>query len=352
MNKVIGTEQRQTYHLWERRSSSVKKHPLVIFAVLSILALFPACATIPSSGIAVDPSSGRRELTEQFTRGEARLECYVSCAGKYGANRPELKILHDTARWQDLALRVLEIGYYSDQPYYYLGRAAEGLGHLAAAEIYYKLSIDLTNSTHYQCDGLSNICDGFVFPKAAELRLAGILPTEAPPPRPSRPKITYSQGEPEGYKNFKWGMTTEETREFRPAMGSGELYGRLPFGDSIGPVRVTVSLSFSPPGRVEPESTLSSISLSFDPNDYETLKKIFIERYGKPISSQHEPYKTLGGAESTNEILMWKGPHSFIRLSRFGDRITEGSALMGTNESLEEFLKKRDEEIKDAAKGL
>ena len=48
---------------------------------------------------------------------------------------------------------------------------------------------------------------------------------------------------------------------------------------------------------------------------------------------------------------MWQAPHSFIRLllrqPHYG-----GSATMGTNESLEAFSKKRDEEIKDAAKVL
>src|SRR5262245_44036184 len=83
----------------------------------------------------------------------------------------------------------------------------------------------------------------------------------------------------------------------------------LPFKDSIGRASVTVSLKFLPAGSVKPESILNSVFLSFESNDYETLKEIFIERYGKPTSSQHEPYKTQGGAESTNETLMWKGPH-------------------------------------------
>jgi hypothetical protein len=192
------------------------------------------------------------------------------------------------------------------------------------------------------------------------------LPQE---PRPVfRSSITYSPGEPEGYKSFKWGMTYDQTREFYHPRGD---FGRKndipfssaeasaermllnrPFKDSIGRVSVTVSLRFLPAGPVKSESKLSSVLLSFESKNYETLKEISIERYGKPTSSQKEPYKTQGGAESTNEILMWQGPHSFIRLSRYGNRITEGSAMMGTNESLEAFSKKRDEEIKDAAKGL
>ena len=163
-------------------------------------------------------------------------------------------------------------------------------------------------------------------------------------------------------------MTYEETREFYHPFGdwgkkqnlpllshqiqAEKMRMNLPFKDFIGPVRVTVFLEFLPAGPVKSESKLSSVLLSFESKNYEELKEIFIERYGKPTSLQHKPYKTQGGAESTNETLMWTGPHSFIDLSRYGSRITEGSAIMGTNESLEAFAKKRAEEIKDAAKGL
>ena len=192
------------------------------------------------------------------------------------------------------------------------------------------------------------------------------LPQE---PRPVfRSSITYSPGEPEGYKDFKFGMTYEETREFYHPLGdrgrkqniplsrneilAAENRLNLPFEDSIGPVHVKVYLGFLPDRPVKPESKLGQVSFSFKPQDFETLKEIFIERYGKPTSAGHEPYKTQGGAESTNEILIWKGPHSFIDLRRYGSRITEASAMMGTNESSEAVSKKRDEQIKDAAKGL
>ena len=151
------------------------KRAALIFVVLFVLVLFPACSTIPSSGISIDPTSRRGELTEQFIRGYARLECYASCAGKYGANRADLKMFHDAELWRDLALRVLEIGNYGDQQYYYLGRAAEGLGYVSAAEIYYKLSIGVSKSGRYDCAGLINVCDGFVFPQTAESRLASVV---------------------------------------------------------------------------------------------------------------------------------------------------------------------------------
>ena len=72
----------------------------------------------------------------------------------------------------------------------------------------------------------------------------------------------------------------------------------FPFKDSIGRVSVTVSLRFLPAGPVKSEGKLKSVLLSFESKNYETLKEIFIERYGKPTSSQHEPYKAQGGAKA------------------------------------------------------
>jgi len=139
---------------------------------------FFACSTAPSSGVALDPSGARYELTESFKNGFARLECQTSCAGSWGAQRQELKGLHDAGLWTDLATKVLKVGFRSDQTYYYLGKAAEGLGYTTAAEIYYRLSITSTNSIGHKCDGVINNCDGLVFPQDAESRLQVVLQTK------------------------------------------------------------------------------------------------------------------------------------------------------------------------------
>jgi hypothetical protein len=160
-----------------------------------------------------------------------------------------------------------------------------------------------------------------------------------------RSSISYSPGEPEGYKSFKWGMTYDQTREFYHPHGESarkhnipftsaeasaeRMLLNLPFKDLIGRVSVTVLLQFLPAGPVKSESKLSSVLLSFESKNYETLKEILLERYGKPTSSQHEPYKTQGGAESTNETLMWKGPHSFIILVDTVAAFLKGPQLWG-----------------------
>jgi hypothetical protein len=182
----------------------------------------------------------------------------------------------------------------------------------------------------------------FVLEEALKENLIA-LPKEPRPP--FRSTINYGSNEPEGYKDFKFGMTYEETQILAEEKGLNLLY------DSIGPVAVSVHLQFLPDNG-NPESKLSSVFLSFDSGSYETLKEIFIKRYGKPTSLQRQPYKTQGGLQSTNEILSWRGPHSFIELNRHGSHISHGFVTMGTNESLRGFSKKRAEEIKDAAKGL
>jgi len=49
-----------------------------------------------------------------------------------------MKQLLETDQWSDLAVRVLTIGYKDNLAWYYLGRAAEGLGHIEAARTYFK----------------------------------------------------------------------------------------------------------------------------------------------------------------------------------------------------------------------
>ena len=78
-----------------------------------------------------------------------------------------MKTLHDTQSWGALANIVLSIGYNNDLAYYYLGRSAEGMGLLDVAKIYYQ-----KGTASRPCDGLINVCDGFVIPKELEQRIS------------------------------------------------------------------------------------------------------------------------------------------------------------------------------------
>jgi hypothetical protein len=76
-----------------------------------------------------------------------------------------------------------------DLTYYYLGRAAEGLGYTGAAMTYYKISERLTASGLTCNTEGANFCNGQFFPAAAQVRLVELT---APPPPPGRLPKTHT----------------------------------------------------------------------------------------------------------------------------------------------------------------
>jgi hypothetical protein len=120
---------------------------------------------------------GEGNLLRRLGEGHAVLDCGLSCAGEWEAERHTLRHLYDTSQWAALALGVMQIGYEDGLAWYYLGRAAEGLGEPDAARIYYTQALTVAHS----CKDLFNICDGFVFPVDVQHRLAA-LATAAPRP--------------------------------------------------------------------------------------------------------------------------------------------------------------------------
>lgn len=119
--------------------------------------------------------------SNEFKSGEIRLHCESACFFRWNAKSHHLKALHNNKLWADLAHEVREIDHISDLSYYYLGRAAEGLGHLEAATTYYRLAL----SHLHRCEGWLSGCDGFDFPRDIRLRLAGLPANKSKSPSPS-----------------------------------------------------------------------------------------------------------------------------------------------------------------------
>jgi hypothetical protein len=109
-------------------------------------------------------------LQEQFSAGNITLDCGVVCASTYGTARPVLIGAYQAADWPTLAREIIRIGENSDQSYYYLARAAEGMGYQAAARIYYQRALDAPD----KCAGLYNNCDGIDVPHVATARVAAL----------------------------------------------------------------------------------------------------------------------------------------------------------------------------------
>ena len=129
------------------------------------------------------------ELMRQFQAGQPMLDCSMEeCGLGWMQNRQKAELLEATGRWQELALFVMQIGFMDDLTYYYLGRAAQELGYLQAAQRYYQIAERLS-VTELACGNRPhNICNGHVFPdqlyphlEVVEARLAAIsAPSEAP----------------------------------------------------------------------------------------------------------------------------------------------------------------------------
>jgi predicted aspartyl protease len=94
-------------------------------------------------------------LQSSFKSGDADLTCNAGCAFNYGSIRHELLDEYNNRDWNDLANHILEIGYNNSQSWFYLASAAEGLGYMDAARIYYNEVLQVP-----RCDMLINVCDG------------------------------------------------------------------------------------------------------------------------------------------------------------------------------------------------
>jgi hypothetical protein len=131
-----------------------------------------ACAGVVGCAEQVDTAK-QAQLLAELRAGQTVLACREPCLAAWRDTQPQAAQLDAGARWQDLALLVMRIGYQDDLSLYYLGRAAEGIGYRAAAAGYYRQSAQFSR-TAASCDRLSRICGGVGLPRAALVRAAAI----------------------------------------------------------------------------------------------------------------------------------------------------------------------------------
>jgi len=124
------------------------------------------------------------ELIRRLQAGEPMLDCRLACLDAWQANRATALVLNETRRWRELAVMVMQTGYTDDLTYFYLGRAAEGLGYREAAKTYYQISARLSAAGLTCIKENPDLCNGQRLPAAAEARLAELTaPPPAPPPK-------------------------------------------------------------------------------------------------------------------------------------------------------------------------
>lgn len=144
---------------------------LRLTALLSMLLAVVACAPALTFNLGT-----RDEIIDTLQSGSIRLECTLPCAWTWGNERARLRTLDASGNWESLAIEVAQIGYQKDLAYYYLGRAAEGLGHRDAARRYYYESYALATGSQSgpKCRSVADDCNG--------VDLLAILPMKLNPP--------------------------------------------------------------------------------------------------------------------------------------------------------------------------
>jgi hypothetical protein len=156
-------------------------------------------ACLIASGCAINPQDSptymQTDLLNRVHNGSAELSCRSpGCAFQYGYNRGALHQHYYNGEWKALAMKVVMLNYGIDQAYYYLGRAAEGMGDLEGALVFYRRSVAIARGTEWgqQCDAMINNCDGILLPQEALARITSVQETIAArvvptPPAPVAP---------------------------------------------------------------------------------------------------------------------------------------------------------------------
>lgn len=107
-------------------------------------------------------------------KGLIRLTCTtLSCAGNSGSYRRSLESALNRHAYVELAAIVLKVEDKTDLNYYYLARAAEGLGFIESANAYYQLALHPKDSGR-KCAGLLNNCADHDLPNEIRERLVAL----------------------------------------------------------------------------------------------------------------------------------------------------------------------------------
>jgi len=174
--------------------------------------------------------------------------------------------------------------------------------------------------------------------------------------------------EPDSYRGMRWEAPLAEIAKTVGTTCVCDYPGRVPneacfLGDAeshAGKVPTTrTCISDFEVGSIQMKEVwhfvddlLGGVSLSFEPDDYERLRAIFVERYGPPTQTSRQPFQTRGGARATNEALLWRGKRVTIRLRKFAESITDGDATLLTKGYLDRQRKAAEEEQREGVKAF
>lgn len=91
---------------------------------------------------------------------------------------------------------------------------------------------------------------------------------------------------------------------------------------SIGDISVNSDLFFV-------KQKFVAAAIEFDPDQYETMKVLFIEKYGKPTFVKHWLISDPAGTPVENESLQWRFSKTLVVLMRHSNQFHMGLGSLG-----------------------
>ena len=128
--------------------------------------------------------------------------------------------------------------------------------------------------------------------------------------------------EPNGFKGVAFGASAADLQKVIHARCTGTKEIRSCFTREIQPFN-WVDLVFR-------GDHLARVVAEIPSADFDSIRSLFIEKYGPPHTETHEPVQNLMGAQYDNVILRWMGDGINITLKRFGETLTEGAVIFVT----------------------
>jgi hypothetical protein len=146
--------------------------------------------------------------------------------------------------------------------------------------------------------------------------------------------------EPDGFRGVPWGATEAQVRKAIHVSACDDIAAserwmgnRYCFAElSIGDVSVEATYTFR-------GNKFVRVGLHFAPRTFDRMLSIFRERYGEPTRTKRD-------------FAEWAGVKVSITVQRYLSQGTSGFAMLVTRAEMEEATRIRDQQTKDAAKGL
>jgi len=137
--------------------------------------------------------------------------------------------------------------------------------------------------------------------------------------------------EPDSFEGVPWGASQAEAK--RVAAGRSEplrsCFEAAPYqictaAGTIGSVGSRILFLFR-------DDKLVSGQWSFPSTSFDSVRSLFVERYGAPSTQKDEPLQTVDALRATNPILRWDGTSVVIELrAHAGGKFNEGLASIST----------------------